>query len=276
MSSFQPPHVRGVENSSDYDESVDTKPCCSICEYALDHEVYQIFEHPVLPVAVCILCFRKLQGDFQRLEEEAEDPDDVIPSLSSLCSWCGASEDLVEDCMYLCANEESCNRAYCRACICRNLGDEEVAKLAGDDKDWQCYACCASTQRILQPMAETLDQLQDQSIYSPAMLFELKETIAANRRKKTKPVSSSFSSTSEQLHRGQIGNIKVDKEEAEDESDEENWTDEDMRIEQMLMIHKALIAEEKDALLKLEDDALREKRNEIQLEKAADPSRDPQ
>lgn len=101
---------------------------CTKCEISLHNPIYQIFEHPLLPVALCIVCFDELDKSspvgFIGDEED----------LTELCSWCGG-----DGLLHLCDNDD-CGRAICATCIRDHLGEEELQEVEASES-WRCYCC---------------------------------------------------------------------------------------------------------------------------------------
>nr|XP_020836389.1 transcriptional regulator ATRX-like [Phascolarctos cinereus] len=49
------------------------------------------------------------------------------------CRWCAERGNLI------CC--DSCDNAFCKKCISRNLGKKEISKIMDENNQWQCYIC---------------------------------------------------------------------------------------------------------------------------------------
>lgn len=98
---------------------------CTQCYHPLNHHLYDIRNHPVLSVPLCIVCYEatRKKGRGKRSEDT--------------CTWCGREDAGL---LYLCANEDTCDHQFCEDCIQNNLGPETLDEIKANDY-WQCFVC---------------------------------------------------------------------------------------------------------------------------------------
>ena len=111
---------------------------CTICGQDLNNPIYQICQHPIIPVAVCIICIDVIDS---RSNEIAETEQKISKEngVEDFCSWCMAGEET----LYLCGLDDtsnSCHHAFCRDCLDKNLG-ESYAKTVDVISSWTCLVC---------------------------------------------------------------------------------------------------------------------------------------
>jgi hypothetical protein len=101
-------------------------PFCTICGFEFDGPgLERIFQHPILPVPVCAVCFDELDRD-EILNETRE---------FEFCIWCGEGGELL-----LC---DSCPYSICEVCIRNQLGSPTL-ELFRDSSPWNCLECDSS------------------------------------------------------------------------------------------------------------------------------------
>eukprot|EP00981_Chlorochromonas_danica_P007872 scaffold1885_cov161-Ochromonas_danica.AAC.15 len=106
---------------------------CTICFRDLNHSLYKICLHPVLPVAICLLCNTDLVEKEKEIEEQKASLDEENEEDNEeRCDWCLDGGEL-----FLC---DHCDRQFCRTCLTFNLGEDYVAEIRVEDS-WTCIAC---------------------------------------------------------------------------------------------------------------------------------------
>ena len=82
--------------------------------------------HPNLPGSLlCDECHERVSRPFKRDEEGVE----------TCCRWCGYGGELV-----LC-DEAGCPSTFCKGCISRNIGVQELSELEKTKDNWACLRC---------------------------------------------------------------------------------------------------------------------------------------
>lgn len=114
---------------------------CTICGFDFDGPgLERIFQHPVLPVPVCAVCYDGL--------DQEELTNGTGAGEFEFCIWCGEGGELL-----LC---DSCPRSVCEMCIQNQLGSSTLERFR-DLSPWNCLACDSS------PLASFQDSLHLQS-----------------------------------------------------------------------------------------------------------------
>lgn len=135
---------------------------CTICGQDLNNPNYQICQHPILPVAVCIICKDLIESRSNEIAE-TEKTLSMENGLEDYCSWCMAGEDT----LYLCGLGDNaidaipCHHAFCRECLVTNLG-EPYAETVDDISSWTCLVCDNSP---LNTLTSAMMSGQELSIY---------------------------------------------------------------------------------------------------------------
>jgi hypothetical protein len=97
---------------------------CTICHHDLNHPLYKICAHSILPVPLCVLCKDDLGS---------------IKTNSELCGWCGDGGNL-----FLCSkvldDGTECAHSFCEDCLTANLGEDTVREIERSD-EWYCLVC---------------------------------------------------------------------------------------------------------------------------------------
>jgi hypothetical protein len=113
-------------SDTDSDEEV-KQLLCSICQLSLDFHLYKKWEHPVLSVKLCGLCYDEVT---ERISNRTSD------ELSDYCMWC-----CNDGILFLC---DSCDRCTCDVCIRTNFGDDTLSTIE-NAKTWKCFECDPSS-----------------------------------------------------------------------------------------------------------------------------------
>lgn len=121
---------------------------CTICMHDLNHPVYLCCTHPILSVPLCAIC----HDDIQKSDLFDDDVD-----VNDICTWCGEGGDV-----FMCSDEENCNRSFCRLCVTSNFPPEVLHCIENDD-EWLCFCC---DPRLLQPFIHAASIAEGISIYN--------------------------------------------------------------------------------------------------------------
>jgi hypothetical protein len=117
-----------------------TQPFCTICGFEFDGPgLERIYQHPILLVPVCAVCFDELDQE-EILNETGE---------FDICLWCGEGGELL-----LC---DSCPYCICEDCIRNQLGSPTL-ELFRSSSTWDCLSCDSS------PLASFQDFLHLQTV----------------------------------------------------------------------------------------------------------------
>ncbi|XP_051824887.1 transcriptional regulator ATRX-like [Antechinus flavipes] len=97
--------------------------CCTACGQQVNYYEDSVYRHPALNVLICKNCYIHTSDDISH--------DAVRPHKH--CRWCAEGGELI-----IC---DFCPNAFCKKCICRNLGEKEMAKVMDKNTKWSCYIC---------------------------------------------------------------------------------------------------------------------------------------
>ncbi|XP_033127122.1 transcriptional regulator ATRX-like [Anneissia japonica] len=139
---------------------------CTSCSEQLNPDIKRyVHEHPSLKVLICRRCYNfYTSGCFTKDEDDIDEQ----------CHWCGEGGKLI------CC--DFCCKVFCRACIIRNLGREELSEILNADEDskWQCYSCNSY-------------QLADLQQLCTKVLYEKKKNLSNSKSVKSSDKSVFFS-----------------------------------------------------------------------------------
>lgn len=125
---------------------------CAICSQDLNHELYQIMEHPILPVATCVLCYEDLKKVYKSDWWTDRSWDDR-------CHWC-----LRDDCgtLNICEDGKTCRHQFCEDCLLTNFGQNYLDAVRSEDM-WRCLKCNPPNE--LRELTKAMFKAQHESIY---------------------------------------------------------------------------------------------------------------
>ena len=107
--------------NSQPDQTVSRTAPCTACGGDVGSDQ---LTHPNLPGSLlCDECHERVSRPFKRDEEGIE----------TCCRWCGYGGELM-----LC---DECPSTFCKGCISRNIGAEELSELEKTKDDWACLRC---------------------------------------------------------------------------------------------------------------------------------------
>ena len=105
------------------DQTVSRSAPCTACGGDVGSDQ---LTHPNLPGSLlCDECHERVSRPFKRDEEGVE----------TCCRWCGYGGELV-----LC-DEAGCPSTFCKGCISRNIGVQELSELEKTKDNWACLRC---------------------------------------------------------------------------------------------------------------------------------------
>ena len=155
-----------------------TDLCCTICGHDLNNPSYQICQHPIIPVAVCIICIDEIDNRLKNIFTETEKEISKDIGCDEYCSWCINGEDT----LYLCGPEDassSCHHAFCSSCLLTNLGEPYV-KYIDSISSWSCLVCDITP---LSKLTTAMTSGQELSIYHESFLSDSIEVFNDNDEK---------------------------------------------------------------------------------------------
>nr|XP_020836224.1 transcriptional regulator ATRX-like [Phascolarctos cinereus] len=98
---------------------------CTACGQQVNHfQKDSIYRHPALNVLICKNCYKYYMSENINCNSEG---------IGEQCRWCAERGNLI------CC--DSCDNAFCKKCISRNLGKKEISKIMDENNQWQCYIC---------------------------------------------------------------------------------------------------------------------------------------
>lgn len=110
---------------------------CTQCGHDLNHPLYTIMQHPVIPVPLCVLCFDETQERYEDRIADTDNNEDDSRNNEDLCSWCLND---AESTLFLCDNPDGCAHQFCSSCIEDNLGSKCLQTIESNDS-WLCFVC---------------------------------------------------------------------------------------------------------------------------------------
>lgn len=233
---------------------------CVQCSHDLNHPLYLVQSHPVIPsLLLCILCYEVVNNRLQQvIPSKSRCTDDhnssnngevisILDARSEICNICFDGGDL-----YLCGDEQSCNRAYCRDCIVSLFGSNELQRI-DQLPYWKCY-CCDSDQGVV-------NFFKDASVYAEKQsMYNQKVVTCGSARAEGEGGDMRRAETLVGFLSGQIMINNNNNNEEEEEKEDE------MEAMRELSILKAIVESCDEALVSIERDAIQEKEREVREE----------
>lgn len=239
---------------------------CVQCSHDLNHPLYLVQSHPVVPsLLLCILCYEEVNNRLQQVIPSSsscsssrigsssspciDDPDsnnngDVNSNLdarSEICNICFDGGDL-----YLCGDEQSCNRAYCRECIVSLFGSNELRRV-DQLSYWKCYSCDCD-QEVVNCFKDALAYAEQQTMYNQKVVTNSSARAEGGDIERAENIMGFLSEQS-----------MVYEEEEEKKEDE-------MEALREMSILKAIVESCDEALMSIEHDTIQEKEREVREE----------
>ena len=231
---------------------------CVQCSHDLNHPLYLVQSHPVVPsLLLCILCYEEVNNRLQQViprnssssssspctnDPNSNNNGDVNSNLdarSEICNICLDGGDL-----YLCGDEQSCNRAYCRECIASLFGSNELQRV-DQLPYWKCYSC-DNDQGVVDCFKDALAYAEQQTMYNQKVVTNGSARAEGGDISKAGNVMGFLSEQS----------MVYEEEEKEDE----------MEALREMSILKAIVESCDEALMSIERDAIQEKEREVREE----------
>lgn len=233
---------------------------CVQCSHDLNHPLYLVQSHPVVSsLLLCILCYEEVNNRLQQVIPSCSslstadvdsckngDMNSSLNARSEICNICFDGGDL-----YLCGDEQSCNRAYCHDCIVSLFGSNELHRI-DQLPYWKCYSCDGD-QGVTSFFKDAFAYAEQQSMYNQKVNDGRGARTAGGGDKRR--AENVVGLLSEQI----VSNDEKVEEEEEEEEDE-------MEAVRELSILKAIVESCDEALVSIERDAIQEKEREVREE----------